>query len=112
MLASSVTLTHCSSFVPSSTFCSFNEWPVPFALTEAQQAELQRPGVADPQLEEAVRLVIDGIDLAYQARALFEPSCAAQTLNQTAAQGIPLGENAFIKLSEAQQLVDTIRRRP
>jgi len=97
---------------PSASFCTFDEWPAPFALTEAQQAEIQRPGVADPQLEEAVRLVIDGIDLAYQARALFEPSCAAQTLDQTAAQGIALGENAVIKLREAQQLVDTIRRRP
>ena len=97
---------------PSTSFCTFDEWPVPFALTEAQQAELGRPGVADPELEQAARLVADGMDLAYQARALFEPSCAAQTLDQTASQGIPLAENAVIKLSEAQGLVDAMRRRP
>ena len=97
---------------PSTSFCTFDEWPVPFALTEAQQAELGRLGVADPELEQAARLVADGMDLAYQARALFEPSCAAQTLDQTASQGIPLAENAVIKLSEAQGLVDAMRRRP
>ena len=96
----------------STTFCAFDEWPAPFALTETQLAELRRPGVADPQLEQALRLVSEGIDLAYQARALFEPSCAAQTLAATAAQGIPLGENAVARLGEAQQIVDSIRRRP
>lgn len=97
--------------VLSNTFCRLPAWPEPFTLTEAQQVELNKEGVADPELEAALRLTNEGLTLAVEARALYEPSCQNLTLADTAAQGIALAESAREKLVEAQQLVETIRGR-
>jgi exonuclease VII small subunit len=95
----------------SNTFCTLPAWPEPFALTPEQDQELHKEGVADPELEDAIRLTNEGLALAVEARALYEPSCQNLTLADTALQGITLAEAAREKLTEAQQLVETIRRR-
>jgi exonuclease VII small subunit len=95
----------------SNTFCTLPAWPGPFVLTPEQDQEFQRPDVADPELEEAIRLTNEGLTLAVEARAIYEPSCQNLTLAETALQGITLAEAAREKLTEAQQLVETIRRR-
>lgn len=95
----------------STSFCTLQAWPEPFAWTEEQQAELDRPTVADPELEEAVQLIAEAVDLANQARALYEPSCSAGTLTETASQGTGLASDALEKFTQAQQIIETIRRR-
>ena len=92
------------------SFCA-KEWPEPFTWTEEQLAQWQVDGVADPQLEQAVTLYNDGLELAVQAASLYEPSCANQTLADTASAGIVLAETALEKLTEAQSLIEEIRRR-
>ncbi|MBN1679319.1 MAG: HEAT repeat domain-containing protein [Anaerolineae bacterium] len=96
---------------PNPLMCQLNDWPAPFEWTQAQLAAIQAEGVADAQLMQAYQLLNEGVDLAYQARALYEPSCTAQTLNQTAASGIPLAEDAINKFNEAQAVLDLIRGR-
>ncbi|NLX08682.1 MAG: HEAT repeat domain-containing protein [Chloroflexi bacterium] len=93
------------------TSCPLSDWPVKFTLTEAQAAELNREDAADPLLEATIRLVSEGLALANDARAIYEAACAGGTLADTAAEGIPLAEEARASLLEAQQNVETIRRR-
>jgi hypothetical protein len=95
----------------STNFCTLSAWPPAFELTPEQAAELQRPGVADPELEQAIQLTQEGLALALQARGLYEPSCQVQTLADTAQQGTSLALQALDKLSQAQTVIDTIRRR-
>ncbi|MBN2304004.1 MAG: HEAT repeat domain-containing protein [Anaerolineae bacterium] len=92
--------------------CTFDPWPAAFDFSQAQLAELARNDVADPELRDAVRLQQEGIALAIQARAMFEPDCAAGTLANSVAQGLPLAEQALEKLEESQVLADAIRARP
>jgi hypothetical protein len=92
--------------------CTLDPWPEPFELTAEQLASLNAPGVADPQLQEAVRLQKDGLELAYQARGLFERDCASLALANSAREGIRLATQALENLTEAQSLVDEIRARP
>jgi hypothetical protein len=92
--------------------CALDPWPEPFELTAEQLASLNAPGVADPQLQEAVRLQKDGLALAYQARALFERDCAALALANSAPEGIRLATQALENLTEAQSLVAEIYARP
>ncbi len=94
------------------TRCTFDEWPQPFGLTGEQNAALNAPGVADPLLEEAIQLQRTGLAQAEQARAIFEPSCAALTLNSTAGEGLRLANQALETLTQAQIIVDQIRARP
>jgi hypothetical protein len=96
----------------SSTICVLAAWPNLFAWTNAQLAQLQRTDAADPQLEEAVTLVNDGLTLAYQARALYESSCSNLALISTADEGITTAQQALDKLTQAQSMVDAIRSRP
>jgi hypothetical protein len=92
--------------------CSVSgQWPEPFAFTSEQQRELNRPGVADPTLEETVQLINDGLDLGLQARDLFESSCASGTLSQTAADGVPLAQEALNKLNAAYTRLEDLRNR-
>ncbi len=98
---------------PSSTSgCRLDPWPNPFALTPDQQAQLNRTDVADPQLAQAIQLVQEGMTAAVQARALFERDCPTGTLANSAAEGIPLAEAAYSRLSSARDLIDQIRQRP
>lgn len=92
--------------------CALDPWPAAFEWTAEQRAQLDRPDAADPEIETAARLINEGLALAVEARALYEPSCASQTLAETAAQGLALGTRAQETLFEAQALVDRIRRRP
>jgi hypothetical protein len=92
--------------------CTFDAWPAPFQLTPDQLAALHAPGVADPQLEQAIQLQRDGIALAQQARALFEPACAGLTLANSATQGITIATQALDKLTQAQSIANEIRARP
>jgi hypothetical protein len=92
--------------------CSVSgQWPEPFAFTSEQQRELNRPGVADPTLEETVQLINDGLDLGLQARDLFESSCASGTLSQTASEGVPLAQEALNKLNAAYTRLEDLRNR-
>lgn len=95
----------------SSLSCALDPWPAAFEWTAEQRAQLDRPDAADPEIETAARLINEGLALAVEARALYEPSCASQTLAETAAQGLALGTQAQQALLEAQALVDRIRRR-
>jgi hypothetical protein len=92
------------------SFCT-KDWPEPFTWTEEQQAQWQVDGVADPLLEQAVTLYNDGLELAIQAGNLYEPSCTNQTLADSASGGIVLAETALEKLTEAESLIEEIRRR-
>ena len=92
--------------------CTFDPWPAPFELSPDQLAALHAPGVADPQLEQAIQLQRDGIALAQQARALFEPACAGLTLANSADQGIAIATQALDKLTQARSITDEIRARP
>jgi hypothetical protein len=94
------------------TRCTFDPWPASFELTPDQLAALNAPGVADPQLEEAISLQREGLTLANQARALFEPACTSLTLANSASQGITLANQALEKLTQAQNIADQIRARP
>jgi len=96
----------------SSSFCTLSQWPDPFALTDAQLAELNKPTVADPALEEAIRLQQEGLNLAFQARTLYERDCATLALANSAQEGISLAEQAFDKLTQSQNITDQIRARP
>ncbi len=96
----------------SASYCHPVEWPASFALTSQQIALLQAPDVADPQLEDAVRLQQEGIDLAFQARAIYERDCYALNLASSAQQGIALAQEALDKLTQSQYLTDAIRARP
>ena len=96
----------------STSYCQLSEWPAPFSLSAQQIALLQAPDVADPQLEDAVRLQQEGLDLAYQARTIYERDCYALTLAASAQQGIALAQEAQEKLAESQSLTDAIRARP
>lgn len=92
--------------------CQLQSWPAPFALTDAQLAELHGGKNADPQLEDAVRLQQEGLDLAVQARALFERDCSAKALATSAQDGMALAQQALDKLAQSQDLYDAIRARP
>jgi len=96
----------------SSSFCTLTQWPEPFVLTDAQLAELNKPTVADSQLEEAIRLQQEALDLASQARTLYERDCAALSLANSAQEGIALAEQAFDKLTQSQKITGEIRARP
>lgn len=100
-----------SGEILSPSSCALDPWPGLFEWTDEQRAQLDRRDAADPQLETAVRLINEGLALAIQARALYEPSCYAQTLASTADTGIPLATSALEKLTEALHLVEQIRRR-
>lgn len=95
----------------STSLCPLQAWPAPFEWTPEQDAALHGPDAADPQLEAAVQLINEGLDYAYQARALYEPSCQSQTLASTAASGIPLAQTALDRLSAAFDLLEEIRQR-
>lgn len=92
--------------------CTLDPWPGAFEWSPAERAQLDQPHTADPQLEEAVRLLNEGLRLAFEARAIYEPSCYNQTLASSAANGVPLATQAREILLEAQQLIEEIRRRP
>jgi hypothetical protein len=96
----------------STSFCTLSQWPEPFALTDAQQAELNKPAVADPLLEEAIQLQQDGLDLASQARTLYERDCPTLALASSAQEGSALAEQALDKLTQSQDITDQIRARP
>lgn len=95
----------------SANFCTLPVWPTYFFWNDAQRAELERPDVADPELVQAVTLINAGLDNALPARELFESSCQTQTLASTAAQGLPLAEQAISDFTEAKQLIEKIRGR-
>ncbi len=94
------------------SYCTLGPWPAVFALTAEQQALLDAPGVADPQLEEAIRLQQEGMGLALEARALYEATCMAYALAGSAEQGLALANEALAMLTESQNLYDQIRARP
>ncbi|HEX3052411.1 MAG TPA: HEAT repeat domain-containing protein [Aggregatilineaceae bacterium] len=95
----------------STSACALQTWPAAFAFTAEQQAALDAPNVADPELESAVQLINEGLDLANQARAIYEPSCQNQSLGSTASSGIPLAQTALDRLNAAYDLLETIRKR-
>jgi hypothetical protein len=96
----------------STTICdNLQDWPTVFSLTPEQQALLDAPSAADSTLEEAIRLQIEGINLAVQARALYERDCPGGSLSISLEQGIALSEEALSKLQEFQRLVEDIRNR-
>lgn len=96
----------------STSYCQLSEWPAAFSLSAQQIALLQAPDVADPQLENAVRLQQEGLDLAVQARALYQRDCYGLNLAASAQEGIALAQQAQEKLTESQSLTDAIRARP
>jgi hypothetical protein len=99
--------------VVSPTLCvALSEWPVAFSLTPEQQAILDAPGVADPALEEAIRLQADALALALEARMLYERDCPGGTLNVSMIRGISLSEDALSKFQASQMLVEEIYDRP
>ena len=91
--------------------CNLSTWPAPFDFTAEQRAKLDAPDVADPQLEDAVRLQQEGIALALQARSLYETTCWNYNLAGSAEQGLALANQALQKLVESQRLYDLIRAR-
>lgn len=91
--------------------CNLSPWPAAFDFTAEQRAKLDAPDVADPQLEQAVQLQQEGIALALQARSLYEGTCWNYNLAGSAAQGLPLANQALQKLLESQRLYDLIRAR-
>lgn len=92
--------------------CTLDPWPGAYEWSPEERAQLDQPATADPELEEALRLINQGLALAAEARALYEPSCRAQTLADTVDEGLPLAIRAYEILTEAQELVERIRRRP
>ncbi len=94
------------------SYCQLNAWPAPFSLTPEQQAQLDGINAADPMLEQSIELQRQGLELANQARALYEPSCTNFGLAGTAQQGLPLAQQALEKLTQSQNLYDAIRARP
>jgi hypothetical protein len=91
--------------------CTLNPWPAPFDFSPEDRAKLDAPDVADPQLEDAVRLQQEGIALALQARSLYEATCSNYNLASSAEQGLALANQALQKLVESQLLYDLIRAR-
>lgn len=91
---------------------SLQEWPQAFTLTADQLAELGKGEVADPDLEEAVRLQQEGLDNAFKARALFDRDCSAFALANSAQEGVDLAQKALDALTRSQYLYDIIRARP
>ncbi len=91
--------------------CTLNPWPTPFDFSAEERAKLDAPDVADPQLENAVRLQQEGIALALQARSLYEATCSNYNLASSAEQGLALANQALQKLIESQLLYDLIRAR-
>jgi hypothetical protein len=97
---------------PTSTACSLQpDWPEAFTLTPEQLALLHAPGVADPLLEEALQLQQEGIALALQARALYVRDCSSSSLVFSVADGLPLAQQAYDKLTQAQAIADEMRAR-
>jgi hypothetical protein len=91
---------------------SLQVWPEAFALTGDQLAQLHGGTVADPDLEEAVRLQQEGLNYAVQARALFDRDCTAFALANSAQEGVALAQKAYDALTQSQYLYDLIRARP
>ncbi len=91
--------------------CALSPWPAPFDFSAEERAKLDAPDVADPQLEDAVRLQQEGIALALQARSLYEATCSNYNLASSAEQGLALANQALQKLIESQLLYDLIRAR-
>ena len=97
---------------PTSTACSLQpDWPEPLALTPEQLALLHAPGVADSLLEEALQLQQEGITLALQARAYYEFDCPRGRLIDSVSTGLPLAQQAYDKLTQAQAVADEMRAR-
>ncbi|MEW6580472.1 MAG: HEAT repeat domain-containing protein [Chloroflexota bacterium] len=96
----------------STSYCALARWPAAFALTPEQQALLDAPNAADPQLADAIRLQQEGLALAQEARALYEASCWGYNLAGSAEQGLPLANEALTRLAQSQNLYDLIRARP
>lgn len=96
----------------STSYCTLTSWPAAFALTPEQQARLDSPTAADPQLADAIRLQQEGLALALEARALYEASCWGYNLAGSAEQGLALANDALARLTQSQNLYDLIRARP
>ncbi len=96
----------------STSYCAQDDWPAAFALTPEQQALLDSPNAADPQLADAIRLQQEGLALALQARALYEADCWGYNLADSAEQGLALANEALTRLTQSQNLYDLIRARP
>ena len=92
-------------------YCTLSAWPQPYQLTPEQEALLYAPGVADPQLEEALQVLQEGLSLAQQARSLYERDCGAMALASSAEQGIAWTSEALEKLQRAAELLDAIAAR-
>ncbi len=92
-------------------YCTLSAWPQPYQLSPEQEALLHAPGVADPQLEEALQLLDEGLSLAQQARRLYERDCGAMALATSAEQGIAWTSEALEKLQRAAELLDAIAAR-
>ena len=92
-------------------YCTLSTWPQPYQLTPEQEALLHAPGVADPQLEEALQALQEGLSLAQQARSLYERDCGAMALASSAEQGIAWTSEALEKLQRAAELLDAIAAR-
>ena len=97
---------------PSTAHCQLQTWPAPFALTDDQMALMNGITADDPDLKEAVSLQQQGLNLAQQARALYERDCATGALANSVGEGLAAAQNAADKLTESQTLTDTIRARP
>ncbi len=93
-------------------YCQFSTWPDTYTLPPDQQALLNAPGTADPQLEEALASYQEGTALATQALELYIRDCASVQLARSAEQGIALLSEAVKKLDRAQTLLNEIAARP
>lgn len=96
----------------STSYCALTRWPAAFALMPEQQALLDSPTAADPQLADAIRLQQEGLALALEARALYEATCWDYNLASSAEQGLALANDALTRLTQSQNLYDLIRARP
>ncbi len=92
-------------------YCALSTWPQPYQLSPQQEALLHAPGVADPQLEEALQALQEGLVLAQQARQLYERDCGTMALSASAEQGIAWTSAALEKLQRAAELLDIITAR-
>jgi hypothetical protein len=96
----------------SASLCgNLRDWPETFSLTPEQQAILDAPTVDDPTLREAIQMQAEGLDLARQARELYERDCPTGTLNVSMLRGIALCEEALIKFQTSQLRVEEIYNR-
>ncbi|MCZ7540692.1 MAG: HEAT repeat domain-containing protein [Anaerolineae bacterium] len=96
----------------STSYCALERWPTAFALRPEEQALLDSPTAADPQLADAIRLQQEGLALALEARALYEATCWDRNLASSAEQGQALANDALNRLAQSQNLYDLIRARP